>query len=300
MTRINAWLIYNYSLNTSKFNTLHDWYVKTASKKNINLQLLSNIDVYSMISNSKPLIVSEYQGDIPDFVLFLDKDIALARQLELLGYRVYNSSEVIAICDNKIHTHQVLSKHGITMPKTIYAPLSFIPCLEIEEEFLCRVERELSYPMVVKEAFGSFGKQVYLAKSREDLFSIRKSIGTKPHLYQEYISSSYGRDVRIYVVGSRVVASTLRRSEDDFRANATVGGKMYVYQPKEEFLDMAVTVSNLIGADFSGVDILFGQDEEPIFCEINSNAHIINVYNTTKIDVSEHIFDYILEDILHA
>ncbi len=300
MSVLNAWLIYNYSLDTPKFSTLHKWYVSTALKKNINLRLCTNIEVYSLISESRPMIKSDISGGKPDFVLFLDKDVVLARQLELLGYRVYNSSKVIEICDNKIYTHQILSTYGLNMPDTIYSPLSFFSSSDLEDDFLRDVEMTLSYPIVVKEAFGSFGKQVYLAHNREELFSIRRSIGIKPHIYQEFIKSSFGRDVRIYVVGDEIVASTLRVSDGDFRANATVGGKMKVYEPAYEFKEMAVEAAMRIGADFAGVDILFGDDEKPVFCEINSNAHIINVYNTTGIDVSEYIFEHILRDIEHA
>lgn len=55
-----------------------------------------------------------------------------------------------------------------------------------------------------------------------------------------------------------------------------------------------------MGADFSGVDLLFGDNDEPIICEVNSNAHIKNVFDCTGIDVSEYIFDYILERIGYA
>ncbi|MCX7772516.1 MAG: RimK family alpha-L-glutamate ligase [Clostridia bacterium] len=229
----------------------------------------------------------------PDFVLFWDKDVRLARQLERLGLRLFNKAQTISVCDDKTLTHQVLADQSIPMPKTIFAPLVF-PHLTVDEEgFIALIEKELTYPMVVKEAFGSFGAQVYLAKNRQELCDLRKKLLTVPHLYQEYIRTSHGRDVRLQVVGNEVVASMLRTSDTDFRANISAGGHMMQFLPPKSFQELAVKAAQAVGADFAGVDILFGEDEKPILCEINSNAHMKNIYECTGMDVAERIIRYI-------
>ncbi len=297
MERKYGWLIYNGSLLSPKFLEIHDWYKDSAEKKGITLDLLKNTELYSVIEGNQAVIKSVKQHAQPDFILFLDKDIRLANQLEQMGYRLFNKASVIEACDSKIMTFQALANHSIKLPKTIFSPLAFTPATEKDQSFIDFIERELSYPIVIKEAYGSFGEQVYLVNTRKELDEMRNKLHRIPHLYQEFIKSSKGRDVRVHVVGNKVVASMLRTSETDFRANVTNGGTMHQYVIPKEFEELAIKASQVIGADFSGVDLLFGEEGEPILCEVNSNAHIKNIYDCTGIDVTEYIFDYILRKV---
>ena len=229
-----------------------------------------------------------------DFILFWDKDIMLARALEKAGYRLYNSARAIEICDNKIATHIFLSNCGIRMPKTIPAPLIFEGSHFEAESVLERVEGSLGYPMVVKEAYGSFGQQVYLCKTRDEAIELVEKLKYKPYLFQKFIEESAGRDIRIFVVGGRVVASMMRTNERDFRANVSNGGKMTAIDPPKEYREMAIKAAELIGLDYCGVDILIGK-EGPLLCEVNSNAHFVNIQKCSGIDVAEHFVKYILK-----
>lgn len=112
-------------------------------------------------------------------------------------------------------------------------------------------------------------------------------------MFQEFIESSYGRDLRLQVVGNQVVAAVKRTSENDFRANVTSGGSMTVYEPSTYEKALAVAATKAIGADFAGVDLLFGQTG-PLICEINSNAHIRNLYDATNTNAADAIMDHIL------
>jgi len=103
--------------------------------------------------------------------------------------------------------------------------------------------------------------------------------------------------VRLQVVGDRVVASMLRENANDFRANLAGGGKASVYEPDEQLQALAVTVCRLLGLDFAGVDFLFGEQGEPILCEVNSNAHFKNLYDCTGVNVAEAIMAWIDEKI---
>ena len=294
-----GWLIYNGGLRAPKYMELNELYAKAALKLNIHLELVANDEIYSCIENNNAVLKYPASLKAPSFILFLDKDIRLAKQLEKLGYAVFNSSQVIENCDDKMLTFQVLANKDIPMPKTLFAPMYFphTGTGEPHLSFTLTLEKELGYPMVIKEAFGSFGAQVYLVHNREELIAKQKELIYVPHLYQEFIKTSKGRDVRIYVVGEKVVASMYRHSETDFRANISNGGAMKPYTPNEAFCQMAIAATGALGADFTGVDLLFGENEAPILCEVNSNAHIKNIYDCTGIDVAELMFKHILEKI---
>ena len=298
MDKLKGWIISNGGLKTAKYMEIMDIYIKTAAQLNIYLELIFNNELIMGIADNTYSIKGIKTGVKPDFVVFLDKDIRLAWQLEQMGLRLFNKSEVIATCDDKSRTFQALANKGIRMPKTIIAPLIFRGCEEDSETYRRHLEKELSYPMIIKESYGSFGEQVFLVQDQEELRSRQKELLYRPHIYQEFIASSKGRDVRLNVVGNTVVAGMLRTSHKDFRANVTCGGQMEAYKPSKDFEEMAVDVCEMIGADFAGVDLLFGEDGKPILCEINSNAHIKNIQTCTGVNIAQHILKYILKELM--
>ena len=117
-------------------------------------------------------------------------------------------------------------------------------------------------------------------------------------LFQEFIASSYGRDVRIEVVGGVALGAVVRKAQsNDFRSNVLQGGTMEKYDAPKEFLAMAEVVSKKLNLDFCGVDIMFGKNNEPIFCEVNSNVHFRTFKKTTNINLAESIAAYIEQKI---
>lgn len=284
---MEGWLIGNGFLKNRKFSELIQLFLAAADKANISLCVYTNAE---LLADTKGI-----GKDKPDFVLFWDKDIVLAHYLEIQGISLYNSSEAIRLCDDKRLTHLALMKEGLPVPRTLAAPMTYSNIGFTDYDFLDKVECELCYPFVMKEAFGSFGEQVYFIRDREEL--LKKICQTKSTelLFQEYISESCGRDVRLQVVGDRVVASMYRYSDTDFRANVTAGGKMKKHTPSKEECDLALSAARAVGASFAGVDLLFGP-EGPLVCEINSNAHFKNIQACTGVPVAEKMIEYICED----
>lgn len=228
-------------------------------------------------------------------VLFWDKDILLARKLELIGKKVINSSEALKTCDDKGLTAITASAAGIAMPTTLVAPFTYANIGYNNFDFLEHVVAKIDFPMVVKESHGSFGQQVYLARNYDELKSIVSSIAPKPMIFQQYIECG-NSDLRLQVIGDEVVAAVKRTSlNGDFRANATLGGKMTAYTPTKEECELAVRAAKAVGAEIAGVDIL--QGDKPYLCEVNANAHFKRLMDATGIDVAGKIADYVLSKI---
>lgn len=285
---MNGWLIVNGFLHTKKFSELTDLFLLAAKRCGVSLTVYTNCEIL--------VDVQEKIKEKPDFVLFWDKDILLAKFLESQGIPVYNSSESIRICDDKRLTYLALQEKKLPIPQTIFAPMTYSTIGFNQYDFLSVAEEKLTYPFVAKEAFGSFGEQVYLVKNREELLAVMKQSDSVEFLFQEMIENSRGRDVRLQVVGDEVVASMYRYSENDFRANITAGGKMKDYTPSKEECDLAVKASHAVGTSFAGVDLLFGKDG-PIVCEVNSNAHFKNIQNCTGVAVADKIVEWIIKDV---
>ncbi len=290
---MKGWLVVNHFIRSAKFDLIYDWLEQAAADRGIRLQRMTNAQLMSIIGGSGPDGRSDKSAEQPDFVIFWDKDVRLARYLEAKGLRLFNNARAIELCDDKALTHISLARSGIRMPKTIIAPMTYETVGYNGYEFLEVVMDELGFPVVVKECFGSFGQQVYLAGDREELFDITRKIGTKPMLFQEFITTSKGRDVRINVVGSEPVAAMERVSDKNFRANITIGGRMKAYKPSLDQVETAIKVCRHLDLDFAGVDILFGEDDEPVLCEVNSSAHFKSVYDCTGVNVADFIMDHI-------
>ncbi len=293
---MKGWLIVNRFLYTQKFSELYDWLVAAALKAGSSLTLLTN-DRFLVRTDTGEVIYGDAAPERPDYVIFWDKDIRLAKALEAEGLRLYNRADAIEACDDKSLTASYLAGK-VRMPKTITLPFTYEHLGYNNLDFISSLEASLGYPFIIKECFGSFGAQVYLAKSREEVISILDNTHGRPCIAQEYIGSGTGRDIRINVVGDKCVASMLRYNDNDFRANITAGGHMKEYTPDEAQCDMAIKVCRELKLDYAGVDILFGPDDEPVLCEVNSNAHFKSIYDCTGINVAEEIIQYILDDLL--
>lgn len=292
---LQGWIIYNGNLPGNKFLDYAEMLQAAAREQGSNATLIKNNDLLSLLSVSNLAILP--QTELPDYVVFTDKDIYLAKQLEYLGVPVFNSAEAIAISDDKIATYQELAKISLPIPKTIIAPKIFIEG-NFEKRILEQAIDELKLPMVMKEAFGSFGEQVYLIHTKDELYKKVNELGNKPFIFQEFIATSFGVDIRLQVVGNQVIAGMKRKSKNDFRANITAGGTMEPHEPTSEEARLAVAATKAIGADFAGVDLLFGEDDSPIICEINSNAHIRNLLDCTEINAADFIMEYILQQVV--
>ena len=106
------------------------------------------------------------------FIIYLDKDKYLGKILEKCGYRLFNSSQSVEICDDKMLTALALKNAGISIPECIPAPLCYTPNAVADGEFLNKVAEKLHFPLVVKKSYGSFGAGVQLAENMADLTRI--------------------------------------------------------------------------------------------------------------------------------
>lgn len=298
-----GWLIINEFLKTEKFVDIKNMFEESANKNNVTLDVYTNADFTLRIDIDDVDSVAFNSGN-PDFVIFYDKDIALARALERKGIRLYNRSEAIRICDSKLLTYEKLASK-VKMPESYIVPFTYeniglnLINDSTREDFLDRIELLVSYPLIIKETYSSFGMGVHLVNSRKEAVAVLNKVGNRECVIQEYVDSSYGEDVRIQMVGDKCVAAMKRINKNDFRSNITNGGSMEAYTPNEEQLSLARKVMQELKLDFAGIDILFGNNNKPVLCEVNSNAHFRNLYDCTGVDTSDEIIKYIINDIVY-
>lgn len=281
------WFITNKYFVSNSFLEMKKLIFLSAKKHNIEILEYNNVDIINILS--KPNFTK------PDFVLFWDKDVKLAKYIENMGIKVYNNSESVKVCDDKSLTYISLKNKNIKMPKTIFSPLLYFHNIYEENEFLDFAMSHLQFPLVFKECFGSFGKQVFLVNNKTELIEHIKQIDGRPFIMQEFIKSSFGKDLRVYVVGDKIIGAMLRENKNgDFRANIEIGGIGKIYNLNKSQEKMALDVVKELNLSFAGVDLLFGENNEPILCEVNSNAYFTHFNKILNTNVADYIFDYIL------
>ena len=258
------------------------------SKRSVEVEIIKNTQVFAYI----------FEGNVSvslpkfDFVLYLDKDRYVAELLEKAGYKLYNSIESIIKCDDKMLTHICLANEGIKMPTSISSTLCYTD--NGNRDYLNPVIEKLGLPMIVKENYGSLGKQVYLANNYEELLEIENKLIHIPHIFQEFIESSRGKDYRIIVIGGKVVAYMKRENKNSYLSNLATGGTASKTELPKEYLDVAEKCAKILDLDYCGVDILEGPNKEPIISEVNSNAFYEGIEKTTGINVAGCYVDYLL------
>jgi len=280
------------SFNTTKSYLYCINRFKDAFKRlNIDIDIKKSSEIHVIIERKLSVLIDNY-----DFCIFYDKDILLAKALEMSGLKVFNSSRAIEICDNKYLTHLMLSKSNIKMPKTINGLLCYSPSYFYDTKYIDFVIKELGFPLVFKESYGSLGKNVYLIENREDLEKIVEKKIYKSYIFQEYIKESKGRDIRVIVIGNKVIGAMERVNKNDFRSNIALGGIGYKFEINKKIGKIAVKTSKKLKLDYCGIDILLKNDE-PLICEVNSNAFFEEFEKICGIDIAFEYANYIFNKI---
>ncbi|RAZ68587.1 ATP-grasp domain-containing protein [Planococcus maitriensis] len=285
---LSCWVIYNGSLVSDKFQDQAQLMAEAAERQGIQVEIKKNYEIQMSLSA---------QQEFPDFAVLLDKDILLGYFLKSRGVPVYNDPAIIDLCDNKATQYIRLAEKNIPMPKTIVAPKVYPNFTIRDSGYFEGVLDQLGLPMIIKEGHGSFGMKVYLIETEEQFYEKVESLSGIDYVFQEFIAESRGRDIRVNIVGGKIVAAMKRQSDSDFRANITNGGRAFPVELTGQQQQLALDAAQAVGAVFAGVDLLYGPGGQPLVCEVNAAAHIRNILNVTGVNVGDAMIRYIQEDL---
>ena len=291
---MNGIIIVNQSIGHNQYKI--DRFVPEFNSRGIKVDVFTNDGTLAEIKNGNIVI------NLPkaDFVLYLDKDIYLARMLEKAGYRLFNNADFIKLCDDKVLTYIRCANEGIRMIETIAGPLVYVNELEDSHyKFLDQVVEKLGLPLVVKKVYGSLGEGVYIAKNKENLKEIYKEIYRNPLLFQKYISTSNGRSVRVLVVDHKIVGAFERYNPNDFRSNFGDNATSRKIENDEKIMNFAANIVQKLDILYAGIDLLYDENDEPVLCEINSNAFFEEFEKVTGIDVAKLYVDMVIKEVNH-
>jgi len=217
--------------------------------------------------------------------------VAIVKQFEMNGIFSTARSLSISRARNKIRTLQILARKGIPMPETLFA----INPDNIKEQ----IEILGGAPVIIKLQEGTQGLGVILAESKKSAKSIIDTFYKMDTsiLIQEYIEESNGEDIRIFVVGNRIVASMKRTSDlEEFRSNVHRGGDTEAIKPtaKEQFI--ALNATKHLGLGVAGVDII-RSNKGPLLIEVNASPGLRGIEAATEVNVAKEIIMFVEKNV---
>jgi gamma-F420-2:alpha-L-glutamate ligase len=216
-------------------------------------------DLEVATSRAPGILLDGRPVDLPDLAIcrlgaaITSRGLAIVRHLELHGVPVINPSPAIVAARDKFRTLQILAAHGLPVPRT----LQLAPPYRVE-----LVAALLGFPVVVKTRSGSRGTGVNLARTEAELGDLLDFLeanrASSPLLFQAFLKESAGRDLRVFVVGGRVLACMERASAGGFRSNVSRGGAGRPHAITADIEALALATAGHLGLDVTGLDLLFG------------------------------------------
>lgn len=213
--------------------------------------------------------------------------LAIARQLERLGVLIYNNAETIEMVRDKLHTHQVLAESGLPTPDTMLAKFP----VDID-----LIESTIGFPVVVKTINGALGLGVFLIENQRAFKELMDLIGqTNPNIqliFQKFVASSKGRDLRLFTVDGEVIASMERRAkEGDFKANYSMGGTVHKFDADAESVELAKRTVAALNIQIGGIDLLFKEGGGYTICEANTFPGFKGLEKASGVNVARKILE---------
>ena len=219
-------------------------------------------------------------GSLEQIIFRMD---ALHR-LERLGVRVVNSPSAIERTVDKYYTSFLLEDAGIPTPRTL-----------VTEDFdtalaACREMRDV----VLKPLFGSEGKGMVRISDEETAYRVLRAWELNRYIYylQEYLPH-FDKDVRAFVIGSRVAAAMIRHGIG-WKTNFSKGATVEPIELSAALRDLAISAARVINLDYAGVDLMTAEDGKTYVVEINSIPGWRGLQKTTSQSIPHQIIDHLL------
>jgi ribosomal protein S6--L-glutamate ligase len=217
--------------------------------------------------------------------------MAVVRQFEMMGVFCLNESQAIARSRDKLRSLQLLCRHDIGVPPTVFTR-------QAEHVPDC-IEKVDGPPVVVKLLQGTQGIGVVLAESERAAGSVVEAFhGLDQNiLIQKFIKEAKGADIRAFVVGRRVVAAMKRQAvAGEFRSNLHRGGHSTKFRLPPEYRKTALAAARVLGLRVAGVDLIESGDG-PMVMEVNSSPGLEGIQKTTGVDVASVIIEHLEKEV---
>jgi ribosomal protein S6--L-glutamate ligase len=208
--------------------------------------------------NDLDLFFSYNAGEQTQYQVFLYQ--ALNRIIPMI-----NSYDAFALTEDKFQTSFALRNAGVATP-------DYKLCHRDDHSRLKKIIKKWD-KMIYKPTDGWGGVGLTKIESEANLDMLMPFLNQMDlrFFYVEKFLKYDNTDFRVDVVDGKFVGCYGRKAGgNDWRTNVTSGGSVFVREPNDAVVDLAIRASEVCGTDIAGVDIIYDQEkEEYVVLEVN-------------------------------
>lgn len=284
-----GWLIYNLE-DVEKNNRYIQFYIEEGKKLGIDIELrFADYMQFGIREGKNFLLYNNKSIRFPDFCVVRCIYPLLTKQLEYIGIPVFNNSFVSEICNDKAKTYQYVASLGIKMVESYFYKNNYLNSL-----------KELPFKeTVIKSVSGHGGNEVFLLTKSEELEGVLNQCNNKDMVVQP-LTGSRREDLRVYVLGDKILAAILRKAKDGFKSNFSLGGEVVEYQLDEEEISIIKKIIGIFDFSLVGIDFIIGDAGGLIFNEIEDVVGARMLYQCTDINLVYEYLSFIKNKVTKA
>jgi RimK family alpha-L-glutamate ligase len=227
-------------------------------------------------------------GSLEQVVFRMD----LLHRVQARGVAVLNPPRAVETCVDKYLATACLETAGLRVPPTVVCQ---------HADAALEAFETLGGDVVVKPLFGSEGRGMVRISDPEMAWRVLRTLErTQSVLYLQQFVRHSGWDLRVFVLGGRVLTAMRRYSNGDWRTNVAQGGRGEVVQPSADEERLALRAAAALGAAMAGVDLMQGPHGEWYVLEVNAVPGWRALAPATGVDVAAAVIDFLVHDFNHG
>ena len=278
---------------TNKITVLYDTIrleekllIEAAKKNNFDLEMV-DCKKLSIDLNERSIIDNPVLQRCVSYYRNLHSTAALEGQ----GVQVVNCLNTGVFAGNKLFTHMLLQKAGVSTPNATVA---------FSKDSALESLKKNGFPKIIKPTVGSWGRMVSkindmdgaegIIDGREAMYPIHQV-----HFLEEFVERP-PRDIRVIVIGDNVAAGIYRNSGDgNWKTNTHLGGSAEICEISNELEDICIKAKDAVYGDIVGIDLMESKDKGMVVHEINNTTEFRNVVRVTGVDIPKLMLEYVKE-----
>ena len=235
-----------------------------------DIQVIPNINLRDAIAKNGHILWNDIKldkldlffsynaGEQTQYQMYLAK--ALSRMVPMV-----NNFDAFELTEDKFQTSYLLRRHGVQTA-------DYKLCHRDDVHHLKTIMKKWT-KMVYKPTDGWGGVGLTKIEDQETLDMLMPFLNHMDlrYFYVEKFIDYDNTDYRIDIVDGKYVGCYGRKAGgSDWRTNVTSGGSVFLREPNEDVINLALKATKVTGLDISGVDIIFDKKKkEYIVLEVN-------------------------------
>ncbi len=204
------------------------------------------------------------------------------------GIAVLNPPAALETCVDKFLASARLEAAGLRVPPTVV-------CQGADDAL--EAFTALGGDVVVKPLFGSEGRGMVRVSDADIAWRTFRTLERlQSVLYVQRYIPHPGWDLRLFVLGGRVLTAMRRHANGGWRTNVAQGGRAVAVRPTADEEGLALAAAAAVGAPVCGVDLLPGEDGKMYVLEVNAVPGWRALAPATGVDVAAEVVRFVASE----